>query len=46
MKCVCWWCGGDLCWDSDAEDDEGNLETYLHCIKCGAEVTYTHGDAE
>lgn len=43
----CWYCGNDLCWDSDFNLDEvtGDPEdvgiaTFLHCPVCGAEVQY------
>lgn len=42
---VCWYCGGQLCWDADfdAEDfgyEEEGIVTRLHCNDCGAVVTY------
>ena len=48
---TCWYCGGDLIWDSDYNYDEvfgdGSGEgsvTYLHCTKCGAEIQYVLKD--
>lgn len=43
---VCWYCGGQLCWDSDFNYDEvfgegEGIATYLHCTKCGATVLYS-----
>lgn len=41
----CWYCGGQLIWQSDFNYDEvfGDGEgvvTYLMCTECGAEVQY------
>lgn len=42
LKCPL--CGGDLCWDSDAQandifieyvDDDEAILSYYHCMKCG-----------
>jgi hypothetical protein len=42
---VCWYCGGQLIWDSDFDMDEiygeEGIVTYLHCSDCGANVEYT-----
>ncbi len=43
--CACWWCAGELVWDSDADsgdigEEPGRLVTFLHCKACGAEVLY------
>ena len=50
---VCWWCRGQLVWDSDfdAEDyycEEGRegIVTFLHCSECGAIVTYVSPETE
>lgn len=43
---VCWYCGGQLVWNSDFDysdvfgDGEG-IVTYLHCANCGADVQYS-----
>lgn len=42
----CWYCGGQLCWNSDWDyaDIHGEGEgivTMLTCMDCGAEVEYT-----
>lgn len=44
---ICWYCGGQLCWDNDhdlagvyGDDDMQGQYTELHCMNCGAEVTY------
>lgn len=42
----CWYCGGELIWQSDFEysdvypEGEG-IVTYLTCSNCGAEVEYS-----
>ena len=43
---ICWYCGGELCWESDFNYDEifdegDGIVSYLHCIKCRAEVQYS-----
>ena len=45
---TCWYCGGQLVWDSDFNYDEvygegKGIVTYLHCSneKCGATVEYS-----
>jgi hypothetical protein len=44
--CRCWYCGGEICWDSDFPADEvygegvSGIVTYLHCPDCGAEIEY------
>lgn len=44
--CTCWYCGGELIWQSDFEysdvypEGEG-IVTYLTCSNCGAEVEYS-----
>ncbi|MGL6184783.1 MAG: hypothetical protein ACRC1T_05325 [Clostridium chrysemydis] len=42
----CWYCQGDLIWQSDADYEdvyaEGNgIITYLKCLKCGADIEYS-----
>lgn len=42
----CWYCGGELIWQSDFEYSdvypEGKgIVTYLTCSNCGAEVEYS-----
>lgn len=42
----CWYCGGELIWQSDFEYSdvypEGKgIVTYLLCSNCGAEVEYS-----
>jgi len=43
---TCWYCGGELSWDSDFNysdlygEGEG-IVTYLHRMNCGAEVQYS-----
>lgn len=37
--CTCWWCKGELVWDSDADsgdigEEPGRLVTFLHCKAC------------
>jgi len=44
---VCWYCGGMLIWDSDADLEEGaGIRTSLHCEDCGAEVEYMKKEEE
>lgn len=50
---VCWWCRGELIWDSDYDiewlsGDELTLGviTTLHCRDCGAKVTYETGEED
>lgn len=43
---VCWYCGGNLIWDSDFNYDEvfgegKGVISFLHCSECGAEVQYS-----
>lgn len=47
---ACWYCGGQLIWDSDFNADEAygdgdgkpeGIVSYLHCARCGARVEYT-----
>lgn len=43
---VCWYCGGNLIWDSDFNYDEvfgegEGVVSFLHCGECGAEVQYS-----
>ena len=46
---ICWYCSGQLIWDSDFNYDEvfgegeGGVK-YLHCSQCGAEVQYSLRD--
>lgn len=37
----CWYCGNELIWGGDTDDDDGGIISNLHCPHCGAEVTYT-----
>lgn len=42
----CWYCGGELLWQSDFNYDEVYLEgegivTYLVCTNCGADVEFS-----
>lgn len=42
----CWYCGGELCWNSDFNYDEvygegEGIVTFLTCTNCGAEVQYS-----
>lgn len=42
---VCWYCGGQLIWNSDFNYDEvygegDGIATFLTCTDCGAEVQY------
>lgn len=50
-RSACWYCGGELCWDSDFDLDEvtgdpdgTGIVTFLHCTVCGASVQYTLQD--
>ena len=48
-NCTCWYCGGQLIWDSDFNYDEvfgegEGIVTFLHCTDCGAEVRYSLED--
>lgn len=43
----CWYCGGELIWESDfpldevyGEDAGEGIVTYLHCSECNAQVMY------
>lgn len=43
---VCWYCGGQLRWDSDFNYDEvfgegDGIVSFLTCTNCGAEVQYS-----
>lgn len=38
---ACWYCGNELIWGGDTDDDDGGIISNLHCPHCGAEVTYT-----
>lgn len=45
----CWYCRGDLIWQSDFNYDEVHGEgegivSYLHCSNCGAMVEYSLKD--
>lgn len=45
-KVLCWYCGGELIWQSDFNYDEiyGNGEgvvSFLTCKKCGADIQYS-----
>lgn len=46
---VCWYCGGQLRWDSDFNYDEifgegDGIVSFLTCMDCGAEVQYSLRD--
>jgi hypothetical protein len=48
---VCWYCGGQLCWDNDFSYSElhgegEGIATPLHCLSCGAEVEYSRRKEE
>ena len=45
--CTCWWCSGQLIWDSDfdasdyhCDEEIEGIVTFLHCSQCEALVTY------
>ena len=47
----CWYCGGQIVWDSDYNYDEvfgegEGIVTMLHCPKCGAIVQFSKRDDE
>jgi DNA-directed RNA polymerase subunit RPC12/RpoP len=47
----CWYCGGELCWNSDFNYDEvygegEGIVTFLTCMNCGAEVQYSLREEE
>lgn len=47
----CWFCGGQLCWDSDANYDEvfglgDGVVAFLHCTECGADAWFIQHDDE
>lgn len=47
----CWFCGGQLCWDSDANYDEvfglgEGVVAFLHCTECGADAWFIQHDEE
>ena len=46
MSRQCWYCNGDIIWQSDADykDVYGEgvgVVTYLKCLKCGANIEYS-----
>lgn len=46
---VCWYCGGQLCWEADFNYDEvydegEGIVSFLHCMNCGAHVEYSYKD--
>lgn len=46
MGCKCWYCGGEIIWQSDFNYDEVYDEgegtvTYLVCSNCGADIEYS-----
>ena len=48
---ICWYCGGELCWQSDFNYDEvygkgEGIVTFLTCMNCGAEVQYSLKEEE
>ena len=43
---VCWYCGGQLIWQSDfnydeVHDERDGIVSFLTCSDCGAEVEYS-----
>jgi len=50
-RTACWYCGGELIWQSDFNYDEVHGEgegivSYLGCSGCGAEVQYSKREDE
>ena len=51
MLMRCWYCGGQLRWDSDFSYDEifgegDGIVSFLTCMNCGAEVQYSLREEE
>lgn len=47
----CWYCNGELIWQSDFNYDEvygegEGIVSYLKCSSCGADVEYSKRDDE
>ena len=47
----CWFCGGELVWDSDANYDEVfgegvGVVAFLHCNNCGASAWFIQQEEE